>query len=281
MSESVQSCTKERFVGSNALCVDVSAHPSSLFGLRGCLRIQYVTDEHQHSASPSLRQSAYEPVLRSHAAVTANGTSRRRGVGRPSQTDSAETRAHIIARAAGCFAENGFANTPISQLAGAAGVTAGTIYHHFASKSGLFEAVAADAGDHLEHSFIRPLLAITDVQPSFDARLQTLVIVTAMSAQSDVTMHRLALGADLEAQHHPEVRAFRDRIASDLQRLYLGICGYSETEILTEEQQETVAFVESLLLGMWHFSIRPAGPERLPAFVQAFGRMLEGELFAE
>lgn len=213
--------------------------------------------------------------------MTTKGTSRRRGVGRPSQTDSAETRAHILVRAAGCFAANGYAGTPISRLAEAAGVTAGTIYHHFASKSGLFEAVAAEAGDHLEHSFVRPLLAITDVQPSFDARLQTLVIVTAMRAQSDLTMYRLAAVADLEALHHREVRAFRDRIAGDLERLYLGICGYSKTEILTEEQQETVAFVESLLLGMWHFSIRPAGPERLPAFVQAFGRMLEGELFAE
>ncbi|WP_265521175.1 TetR/AcrR family transcriptional regulator [Oerskovia flava] len=43
------------------------------------------------------------------------------------------------------FADRGFADVSIDEVAETAGVTRGAVYHHFASKRGLFEAVLADA----------------------------------------------------------------------------------------------------------------------------------------
>ena len=44
------------------------------------------------------------------------------------------------------FAEHGFAGTPTAAVARRAGVSEGIVFHHFGSKAGLLEAVAADYG---------------------------------------------------------------------------------------------------------------------------------------
>lgn len=52
-----------------------------------------------------------------------------------------QTRAALIAAAADAFAERGFTATSITQVADAARVTKGAVYHHFSDKQSLFEAV--------------------------------------------------------------------------------------------------------------------------------------------
>ncbi|MWV51494.1 TetR family transcriptional regulator (plasmid) [Rathayibacter sp. VKM Ac-2803] len=51
------------------------------------------------------------------------------------------TRQSLIAHARTRFARQGFAAVSLSQIVADAGVTKGALYHHFASKSELFEAV--------------------------------------------------------------------------------------------------------------------------------------------
>jgi AcrR family transcriptional regulator len=52
-----------------------------------------------------------------------------------------QTRAALVAAAAEAFAEHGFTATSITQIAAAARVTKGAVYHHFSDKQSLFEAV--------------------------------------------------------------------------------------------------------------------------------------------
>jgi AcrR family transcriptional regulator len=52
-----------------------------------------------------------------------------------------QTRAALIGAAAQAFAKHGFAATSITQIADAARVTKGAVYHHFSDKQSLFEAV--------------------------------------------------------------------------------------------------------------------------------------------
>ena len=52
-----------------------------------------------------------------------------------------QTRAALLAAAAQAFAEHGFKSTSIIQIAEAARVTKGAVYHHFSDKHSLFEAV--------------------------------------------------------------------------------------------------------------------------------------------
>ncbi|MEU8635662.1 TetR family transcriptional regulator [Amycolatopsis sp. NPDC048633] len=54
---------------------------------------------------------------------------------------SEATRAALLAAATRRFAEHGFAGTALEDIAGDIQATRGAIYHHFASKTALFEAV--------------------------------------------------------------------------------------------------------------------------------------------
>jgi AcrR family transcriptional regulator len=57
------------------------------------------------------------------------------------ETYSEATRAALLETATAMFAERGFARTSLDDIAVATQVTRGAVYHHFASKQALFEAV--------------------------------------------------------------------------------------------------------------------------------------------
>jgi len=63
-------------------------------------------------------------------------------------------RERLLEAARSLFAERGYAATTTAQLAREAGVAEGTVFHHFASKRALLEAVASEFGRGLaEHMF--------------------------------------------------------------------------------------------------------------------------------
>ena len=58
------------------------------------------------------------------------------------QTERTEaTRSALLDAARPLFAERGYSGVAMEEVVGAAGVTRGALYHHFAGKRGLFEAV--------------------------------------------------------------------------------------------------------------------------------------------
>ena len=54
---------------------------------------------------------------------------------------SEATRAALLEEATTLFAERGYSGTSLEDVASASQVTRGAVYHHFASKQALFEAV--------------------------------------------------------------------------------------------------------------------------------------------
>jgi AcrR family transcriptional regulator len=65
------------------------------------------------------------------------------------------------------FARDGYSEAEIAAIAADAGVTTGAIYHHFASKKGLFTAVAED----LEAEILRTAASVADEDPLRRLRL--------------------------------------------------------------------------------------------------------------
>src|ERR1700730_3225389 len=66
------------------------------------------------------------------------------------------TRRAVLAAARALFGRNGYAQTSVGEIADAARVTKGAVYHHFANKKALFRAVyaqtGADAQDRVIHA---------------------------------------------------------------------------------------------------------------------------------
>jgi AcrR family transcriptional regulator len=73
---------------------------------------------------------------------------------RASAADAAETARRILAVATAHFAAHGYPATSVDELARAAGVTRGAVYHHYTSKPQLFAAVAAAQQELVAHAII-------------------------------------------------------------------------------------------------------------------------------
>src|ERR1051325_8938666 len=63
--------------------------------------------------------------------------------GKPETTKPAATdrRAELLAIAAGLFAERGYKNTTVRDIADAAGILSGSLYHHFDSKETMADEI--------------------------------------------------------------------------------------------------------------------------------------------
>lgn len=68
-------------------------------------------------------------------------------LGRPVGADGDETRARIMTAAMRCVAEMGYSRTTIREIARAADMTSGSLYHYFPNKSELLEATVAEMED--------------------------------------------------------------------------------------------------------------------------------------
>ncbi|HME68623.1 MAG TPA: TetR/AcrR family transcriptional regulator [Myxococcota bacterium] len=86
--------------------------------------------------------------------------------------DPAQKRARIMGAARRLFAERGFGATSTAAVASHAGVSEGIVFHHFGSKAGLLEAVAADYGRGLAQAMFEAA-PLPGTAPSATAMLQS------------------------------------------------------------------------------------------------------------
>jgi len=63
-------------------------------------------------------------------------------------------RVEIVAIAGELFAERGYANTTVREIADAAGILSGSLYHHFDSKESMIEALLRDFLDRIEREYV-------------------------------------------------------------------------------------------------------------------------------
>ena len=64
---------------------------------------------------------------------------------RRTREEALETREQLLDAAERVFLERGVGHATLAEVADAAGVTRGAVYHHFESKADLFEAMVARA----------------------------------------------------------------------------------------------------------------------------------------
>jgi AcrR family transcriptional regulator len=102
---------------------------------------------------------------------------------------SEATRAALIATARALFAERGYAGVGTEEIVRTAGVTRGALYHHFAGKKELFEAVYEDVERQLvEQIAASAISSATDPLEALHAGAQAF-----LDACEDPAVQRIAL----------------------------------------------------------------------------------------
>lgn len=97
---------------------------------------------------------------------------------RPRTAEARETRRDLIEAALELFAEKGFYGVSLRDIARAVGVQQATIYHHFASKEALFEAVIVDPAGEGGHCGPPALPEFSGSAQDLPAYLERILVLT-------------------------------------------------------------------------------------------------------
>jgi AcrR family transcriptional regulator len=129
-----------------------------------------------------------------------------------------ERRDEIVALAGELFATNGFESTTVREIADAAGILSGSLYHHFESK----EAIV----DHLLHEFLEEVFQAYDaavkVAPNATEALRALVRIAFRAVHE----HRVAVAVMHQEFHYllryPRFRYLRT-LSDDAEALWVRV----------------------------------------------------------
>lgn len=129
---------------------------------------------------------------------------------------SAQTRARLIATARALFARDGYAATPTEAILEGAGVQRGALYHHYADKAALFEAVCVQ----LVEEALPPVEAATaKARGALDALVRGSMAWIEFVTRDDVRRILLVDGPTVLGWHRWQ--ALDDRLSANALRMAL------------------------------------------------------------
>lgn len=117
----------------------------------------------------------------------------------PGLEDDAGARARILEVATRLFAQQGFAATSVREITQAAGVTNPTLYYHFKSKAGLFQAILTESIAAVEHQ----IEDVMEGRQDFHAALVEIVRLYYSAACQNPDLCRMFIGFSLGVADHP------------------------------------------------------------------------------
>jgi AcrR family transcriptional regulator len=141
---------------------------------------------------------------------------------RTQQERSDATTGELIAAARELFARQGYAATSLDEIAAAANVTKGAVYHHFAGKEAVFRAVHAEvegeaqaraiAARDPDAAPIDQIVAMVDgyLDAALDEEIRRITLIDGPAL--------LGLEPDVPAEQHATQAAVRDFIAAAIAR---------------------------------------------------------------
>ncbi len=209
--------------------------------------------------------------------ATTTRTSPPRRLGRPKDVASAETHERLLGVARRAFAQNGFDATTNKNIADAAGITTGAIYHYYTSKAELYAAVYAQVQDIVYGEFEKSVAEHDTLFTQFGAVLDAAVELN----RHDPTIAGFVVGVAGEAQRHPELMTLlepgRDERGRFLSRLVAEANQRGElaagvsVEALTD-------LLNAVLSGLARFSNHTGDSHRHEQAIAVLKRFLNGTL---
>lgn len=112
----------------------------------------------------------------------------------PRVVDHDERREEILARCVDLFASHGYAALPMRRIAAELGVSTGTLYHYFESKTALFRAM-------MKWLVVRDVAAASAaVTPEMGAEVRYGVLVAFVESNVDALQKALRIALDFDRQ---------------------------------------------------------------------------------
>lgn len=202
----------------------------------------------------------------------------RKGAGRPPGAVSEATRGRIIDAACQCFAAYGYSKTSNEDIARAAGLTTGALYHYFGSKAELFAAVYRHVHGILVGVYRRAFAEEATCLAQLSAGMEAALTVT----KDQPAMAHFAAIASLEIERHPELEALLRADTKEMRGFYRRVFAAARRrgEIAADIDIEAVLnLVQSSLFGLVWLRVQVRRPEQYEAAIRAFERLLHGTLF--
>ncbi len=200
---------------------------------------------------------------------------KKRPLGRPPASDSAETRQLILEVARVSFAELGYDRTTNSLIATKAGITTGALYHYFDSKVELFRATYEGSEAAIYARFEEALID----KETFVERLEAILETAHQLNRKDPSLARFIGAARIDLARYDELRAAVGTPGmygtTFFQRLIDH--GVKTREIKKENREMVAAFLRILVVGLTDGVSHDLQGHRMA--VSAISAAIEGRLF--
>lgn len=213
-----------------------------------------------------MRQSAADATCDDAA------TGRRRG--RPPATDSADTRQKIFHVARCLFAERGYGAVTNKDVASAAGITPGALYHYVESKLDLYVQVDVDMQRTIHRRFQEALASAETFIGKFSALLEA-----AYQLGVDHPAAASFVGAvRTDMRRHPEVAERLAKYSAEREQFFVDVVdvGVATGEIAPADKPLVVAFVRAVLIGLTETGSED--PRQYRQAIDGVVKLLEGTL---
>lgn len=199
-------------------------------------------------------------------------TPRRRG--RPPDTDSSATREALLDGARQLFGERGYAAVTNKDLAAAAGVTTGALYHYVESKLDLYLAVHRD----MQTRIYRRFQLAEASEESFLGKLQAVLDAAQGMNEDDPSLARFVGVVRADLRRHPEVRDRLGTADAAREQFFVDIveCGVATGEVLRENVEPLQEFIRLVLVGLTEGT--SDSPERQRRAIDSVMAVMRGTL---
>lgn len=168
-------------------------------------------------------------------------------LGRPPDTDSADTRQRILDAARGAFAAHGYEVATNRSLAAAAGITSGALYHYFESKLDLYVEIYRDVQTLIASRFEK---AVTE-KDSFVDRLNAVLDESHQLNIEDRSLAQFLGAVRIDRRRHAEVEAAigQVEVGTDFFRDLVN-AGVKAGEIDKSRRKMVLAYLDTVLAGL-------------------------------
>jgi AcrR family transcriptional regulator len=169
-------------------------------------------------------------------------------LGRPKDSDSAETAEKILSIARHSFAELGYEGTTNKHLATKIGITTGALYHYYPSKGAIYTAVYEATEKSVYADFESAIVGID----SFVERVRAVLETAHRLNREDPSLARFLGSARVDFARYDELRVMIEGVGAYGAKFFDQLIdfGLKTGEIRKEHRDMLRAFLRTIIVGL-------------------------------